>query len=355
MQQKLKWRYYNHAAIPTTSPHEKVDESPLQSGRLWKSVGGRPLLARWTTDFDCREQTDWWYIIKDKPFDIMDVKKNYRPKIRRGLKYFDVRVIDPAQYAEALYQVHREALASYPPKCRPTIDHDQFVASLEGRSRKGVTFAAFSKEDNSLAGYSYDILCDGYVMASVQKAKPSEKKKQVNAALILAELDYFKQELARGVYIMAGERNVIHPTKHQEYLEKTFGFRKAYCQMHIEYRRGIRQIVDCLYPLRGLIKHLERIKLFCRISSVLKMEEIARRRKNPRPIEAFQGNGELVYQPTCNSGKALPPLATGNTGHRSDVLRASGTTQAPSYASWSFHARSDFQAQRHSMGRQAGI
>jgi hypothetical protein len=34
------WRYYNHAAIPTTEPHEIVDTSPILDKTIWKIRGG---------------------------------------------------------------------------------------------------------------------------------------------------------------------------------------------------------------------------------------------------------------------------------------------------------------------------
>ncbi len=296
MQQELRWRYYNHAIIPSTAPHERVDESPMKSGDLWKAADGCPLLARWTTDFDCREATDWWYIIKDKPFDMMDVGCKHRKTIRKGIKYFDVRIIDPVEYAEELYQVELEAVSEYPSKCREKVDHDQFIASLNDR-RNGITFAAFSKEDNSMAGYLYDIVRDSYIEGLLLKAKPSQKKKQLSSALVFCELDYFRKELEQGVYIMAGERTIYHPTNHQEYLEKTFGFRKAYSRLHIRYRRGIKQMVACLYPMRGLISKLDCIKLFSLISGVLKMEEIVRQYNKSRPMNGSHGDADLARQP----------------------------------------------------------
>lgn len=33
------WKYYNHAAIPTTAPHEIPDISPITDGSIWK-IGG---------------------------------------------------------------------------------------------------------------------------------------------------------------------------------------------------------------------------------------------------------------------------------------------------------------------------
>ena len=34
------WRYYNHAAIPTTAPHEEPDTSSVVDGTIWKNLGG---------------------------------------------------------------------------------------------------------------------------------------------------------------------------------------------------------------------------------------------------------------------------------------------------------------------------
>lgn len=34
------WRYYNHAMIPITAPHEKVNMKPVLDGSIWKYNGG---------------------------------------------------------------------------------------------------------------------------------------------------------------------------------------------------------------------------------------------------------------------------------------------------------------------------
>ncbi len=36
------WRYYNHAMIPTTAPHETPDTHPIESGAIWKAGGVLP-------------------------------------------------------------------------------------------------------------------------------------------------------------------------------------------------------------------------------------------------------------------------------------------------------------------------
>lgn len=34
------WRYYNHAAVPTTSPDVKANLAPIHDGSIWKIGGG---------------------------------------------------------------------------------------------------------------------------------------------------------------------------------------------------------------------------------------------------------------------------------------------------------------------------
>ena len=37
------WKYYNHAAIPTTPPYETPNLEPIKNGDIWKIGGGTNL------------------------------------------------------------------------------------------------------------------------------------------------------------------------------------------------------------------------------------------------------------------------------------------------------------------------
>lgn len=39
------WKYYNHAMVPTTPPHEKIDETPMADGNIWKIGGGQAFIC----------------------------------------------------------------------------------------------------------------------------------------------------------------------------------------------------------------------------------------------------------------------------------------------------------------------
>ena len=78
------WRYYNHAMIPTTAPSDNADMGELYGKRFWNE-NRKALLARWTTDWDCGYETNWWYCIKDTPVVLEELGKQPRKDIRKGL------------------------------------------------------------------------------------------------------------------------------------------------------------------------------------------------------------------------------------------------------------------------------
>lgn len=270
------WKYYNHAAIPQCAPNEKPDLEPIENGTIWKGLGGgKPLLARWTTEWDCGYETFFWYVIKDSPFDVATLNSKNRYKITKGCKNFEVKVINPREYREQLYNVQVAAFSAYPKKYRPTVDKKSFMNSIDSWDEN--VFGAFYRDNNELVGYVLiKKQAPKFLSLSVQKTKPKYEKLQVNAALVKGLMDYYEGFLSNGGIICDGARNVAHETHFQDYLEKYFGFRKAYCNLHIEYNPKNKWVIKMLFPFRKLLGFFDEIGLVHQINSVMKMEEICR-------------------------------------------------------------------------------
>ena len=273
------WIYYNRAALPTVSPKDEPDTAPVRSGEIWKT-DGHPLLARWTTAFDCGCETEWWYVVKDTPFDIAQLKAKRRYEINKGSRFFDVRRISAGDYKNELYLIQVAAFSVYPKKYRPSVDKAGFFAEME--SCEDVVFGAFFRETGRLAGYAR--LSQSWadvVSFSVLKTDPEYEKYAVNAALVEKILSHYADFLSAGGLICDGERSISHETHFQDYLEKYFGFRKAYCRLHVAYNPKIRWAVKLLYPFRGLLGRLDCIRAVHPINAVIRMEEICRRGARP--------------------------------------------------------------------------
>lgn len=273
------WKYYNHAAIPTSAPHEKPNMEPIDDGYIWKIGGGTPLLARWTTEFDCGHETNWWYVIKDTPFDVSSIKSNYRYKINKGNKNFNVQIINPKEYVDDLYTIFIEAFESWPRKYRPRFsrgDAEELAEKLSEDSSM-ICYGAFYRENGELCGFMQAPTHETYAELQVQRVKPKYEKFQINAALVYRLLEDNSEKLESGnFYILDGARSINHETNFQDYLEKYFGFRKAYCKLHLIYNSKFRQVVCLLYPIRNFLKKLDGIGVLHSINAVLRMEEICR-------------------------------------------------------------------------------
>lgn len=272
------WHYYNHALLPNCPPpRENLEEAifaELSDRQLWNENGNKALLARWTTNFDCGYETNWWYCIKDESYNIDSVKSKIRYYVKKGISNFEVRVIRADDYREDLYMVAVAAFSAYPESYRPTVDKEKFENEISEWDSKYVVFGAFDRENGTLQGYS---LCGehvGYVELCVLKTNPDYEKMQINAALVNGILEHYNDRLSKEFYIVDGERNILHETAFQNYLEKYFGFRKAYCKLHIQYRRGVGVIVKILLPFRKLIAK-SKGRLCKKIAAVLKMETLS--------------------------------------------------------------------------------
>ena len=274
-----EWEYYNHALVPTLPPHIDPDISWMKDSDRWKEYAGgkMPLFARWVSNFDCTEETEWWCIIKDTPFDIMSLKSNRRSLITRGLKRVDVKVIIPADYAEQMSNILVKEWKYYDDSYEEGNDRQKLTDDFKKLTMKNLGNAeylgAFLKDTDTMIGYAIYNLFDDWIEYSVVKTDPEYLNTQVNAALAYFGVERYMRPGIK--YIHGGWRTMIHESNYQEYLMKNFGFRKAYCKLHIQYRPLMQIAVNVLYPLRGMIKKVKN-KWIYTAWCALQQEEIRR-------------------------------------------------------------------------------
>lgn len=272
----MDWIYYNHAMVPTTPPHETPDMIPIENRSIWEIRGGKPLLARWTTNFDCGFETGWWYCIKDTPFDASKLNSKKRYEINKGKKNFDVKVIDPIKYVDEIYEVTIAAYESWPEKYRPSLDEGSFKASIEKWEDKRI-LGAFTKNDGLFAGYAYLTEHDNYIEFNMLRVIPKYERLAINAAIVNGILELYNDKICHNFYILDGARSISHETAFQDYLEKYFEFRKAYCRLNIKYNSGVGLVVKILYFFRNVLRKLDSVSMIHSVNSILKMEEIVRK------------------------------------------------------------------------------
>ena len=276
----MEWMYYNHAMIPATPPHIDVDISPIQDNSIWKmkKSGEIPLLARWTTEYDCGYETEWYYCIKDTPFELDNIKSKFRCDIRKGLNFFMVKRIDPCEHIQEIWDIQVEAYSTYKKMYRPRLEYKKLEKEILTDWKEKIVFGAFKKDTGEMVSYSIFLNKMSYIEFAILKSKPECERLKVNAAMIAECLFFFNEDIRKGIYICDGERNILHQTTFQDYLERTFKFRKAYCKVNVVYRPVVGIVVNCLFPIRKMFKNSSN-KLCYYIYGVLQLEEIYRKQQ----------------------------------------------------------------------------
>lgn len=268
------WKYYNHAAIPTSAPHEEPNLIAIQDGTIWH-MEGKPLLARWVTDWDCDQDTGWWYIICDSPYVFDNLSKSSRKNIRNALKNCEVKRISPVECADDLWRVFQEATSRYS-KYEMTTSEKCFKDQLKKNQSQCEYWGGYERVSGRLIGYKMCTVYDEWVEFSVSKYAADYLKLRVSDALNTIVLDNYLNK-QRKKYVSNGSRSIVHETNVQDYYQEHFNFRKAYCRLHITYNQPFGVFVNILYPFRKLIK-TDSI-LGNKISAILYMEEIKRNMK----------------------------------------------------------------------------
>lgn len=105
-----------------------------------------------------------------------------------------------------------------------------------------------------------------------QKAISKHKKYALNAALVYVILIDEKSALENGCYICDGARSISYETGLQDYLEKYYGFRKAYCKLIIKYRLIVKLVVQIVSLFEGTLLKYDDYRIIHLMNSMINME-----------------------------------------------------------------------------------
>ena len=263
------WRKYNGSLMPDQPPHILVNDSENVIAKKIKEHNS--YFARWTSNFDCHKQTDFWYVINDRHLKIEDYSKNTRSKIRRGLKNCIVKVVSLAVMKEFGYECYKYAFENYNTHLQPK-SNLEFADDLDALDRQWEFWGVFF--DGKLIGYSQNSIVKDYCDYSTIKFHPKYLKYYPSYALFFSMNAYYLNEM-KFKYVNDGARSISHETNIQEFLIQKFQFRKAYCKLHLSYSYKFKMIILLLYPLKSIIGSFNNT-FAKKVSSVLKQETIRR-------------------------------------------------------------------------------
>ncbi|WP_345970027.1 hypothetical protein WCX72_12320 [Sulfurimonas sp. HSL1-6] len=267
----VTWVLYQQVLIPDVPPHVPVALSREEARELLKRSGA--YFIRWISDFDRGKEMAFWYIIKDTPDTLESLGRKVRYEVRRGLKHCTVRRTGADDIAENGWPVHVKAFEKYRSSAGPG-SREMFVASIRKMQEPFWEFWSVLDPEGIMIAFAATRITEGCCKYDTVRFDPDYFHLNPSEALFYTLNDYYLHQ--KGVrYIDDGARSLAHDTSVQQYLIRKFGFRKAYCRMHVVYRPSVQLAVRLLYPFRRIIASF-RNKFAARVTVLLKHEEVRR-------------------------------------------------------------------------------
>ena len=269
------WNKYQGTVIWQGSPYG--EEPTIEQARQALKESGA-MLARWATDFDCKNQTEWWYCLCDEYKTLQQLTRKQRYRITQGLKNCTITPIPQNEienYADDIVRIAKESFADYPKQYRPKIEKKSFISNIT--KKQNITlFLCTLKETQQIIGFAYGRQTGDIVYLEQVKIPTVYLPSNANAALAYTICGYFLKE-KKAKAVVDGQRNIRHQTNYQKFLVQFIGFRFAYCKLNLLYSLKMSIAIHLLYPIRNFIKTIGKISpLFYNIYCILYQEQLHR-------------------------------------------------------------------------------
>lgn len=262
---------YNHMIVPMGPVKLDYSISNKEAKELLR-LFPKALLIRTTEGF-LKDDTQggWHVLILNKFIELND--NEHRKEIRRGLRNCRVEMVPADIIARDGYRVYISAYNRYRNVKKPNITEQVFSKNII--TTKNFCdiinyWGVFYKDE--LIGYtSVYIYGKSEINLSTAKFNPDFLKYCSSAASEHIINEYYLK--FKGYeYINSGFRNILHQTKHQDFLIKKFGYSKATVKLSIFYRQPIKYLLFSTFPIRNFLGCFNR-----KLRALYKQEEIRRK------------------------------------------------------------------------------
>lgn len=247
----LAYGYYRHALIWEGAIH-KEPRLTIEDANILMT-GSKAWMLRNLYDFDCREETNFWYIIKDR-YSEDDYSKKVRKYIEKANAKFEIRLISRNRILAQGFDVYNKAHEHYKVNDGFRLSKTAFLLEIKNMPDHRYEFwGCIDKETDILQAYSICEVHDGMCWFKYSRANPEFLPKYYPMyGLYDARNKYYLEE-KKLIYVMTSARSITQHSEIQSFLIEKFGFRKAYCRLTIFYRPWLRLLVALAYPFRKII------------------------------------------------------------------------------------------------------
>ena len=263
----VTWRLYKSTWIFLEESKEELLSSEEANALLKK----RGLMVRNTYDFDTKEETSFWFIVKDHLENISELPFSTRRNIRRALRFYNIRKINVNEFSEKALPIINSAQKSYKVKSKVTSkkEFDKEIEQYKKDDNKEFWIVE-RRSDNEAVAIAINTIKEDSCEYDTMRCKAEALKDRTYpyyGLIYIMNNHYLGEKKLR--YVNDGSRTVTEHSSIQDFLIHNFKFRKAYCKLKIHYKCWLSVVIKLLFPFRNIIP-------IRNIKGILKMEEYSR-------------------------------------------------------------------------------
>lgn len=212
-------------------------------------------LVRQIYDFDCEEETSFWFIIKDKFGGFEELSSKMRNQVRKSLKTYSIRRVDSNEMLRVGYPIYTSAITQYRVKASLASEETWRNGIVKNRNNKNYEYwIAYHTGTRQAVAYAKNLLVQDTVQYHEMKCDPAFMHNSTYPyyGLIFEMTKYYLEDMGLK-YVCDGSRSITEHSNIQGFLVDKLAFRKAYCKLDITYKPWFGLIVRMLYPFRNIM------------------------------------------------------------------------------------------------------
>lgn len=265
MSSEMCYELYRHAWRFDAAPDCESELTDSQCKRLLQKGGW---MVRNTFDFDQREKSEFWYLIKDSFGGMEEHSQNERKKLRHAFRSFDYQIVDNQTIKSNAYPIAKATFDDYKVTDR-RMNEEVFKAYFDYCGTKNFDYwGVFDKNNGKLVGFCavrvWDNTCEYGLIGFLPEYKHNATYPYYGFFYKMNE--YYLAD-KKFKYVADGTRSITEHSDIQSFLEKNFKFRKAYCKLKMRYKWWFGAIVRALLPFRKMVWNRN-------VKAVLKMHKM---------------------------------------------------------------------------------
>lgn len=217
-------------------------------------------------NWDKKEPTCFWYVIKDEFGGIEELPSKARNQVRRSLKIYEFRRVPYDEMLRVgceLYNKSRERFGK-----SQKITQEQWKRRLD-RDENSEFWIGYERKTGKPASFALNGIYEDYCDYATMGISPEFPNNTYPMYGLIYEMNRYYLEEREIKFVCDGARSITEHSNIQPFLEEKFKFRKAYCDLQIFYKPWFGVVVKLLFPFRKWIKNLK-------IAAVLRQEAWAR-------------------------------------------------------------------------------